>query len=411
MSSFGWLDYSDHERRQAMEVIDLFREEETRDELGLGTIRDPLADLLFPGTSTIQTRARYFFFVPWVYADLERRRVPAGEFEHQLRRVQGKLRGALVDGGNETGVIGYRAGLHVQRLPSSVYWAGLRRWGILRYSGSEADFAWSVERLRQRVSNVAVPDGSESNDATPAMWDPHLPTAPKDLFEEVSFALSETEADYVVERVAERFPQSLLAHLLLTDQRVDDVSEFAWEMEWSAAPTRDVVLAVEHARNFSEAMHGAALLYNLLLGEAKPGGEHIGHYREQLDQWAGNLLARRSAFATWNRTDFWQLVLTSGGRTPLRTRQFVDGWLDLVFGQSGIANVAESLVARALITDRERQLKRRRARIGNARAIETWSGAAGSAQLDYRWNRPVKAMINDVLLARAPRARGASGRA
>ena len=30
-----------------MEVIDLFGEDETRDELGLGTIRDGFADLLF----------------------------------------------------------------------------------------------------------------------------------------------------------------------------------------------------------------------------------------------------------------------------------------------------------------------------------------------------------------------------
>lgn len=58
MVSLTWLDYSEQERRQAMEVIDLFREEETRDELGLGTIRDAFADLLFAGTSTIQTRAR-----------------------------------------------------------------------------------------------------------------------------------------------------------------------------------------------------------------------------------------------------------------------------------------------------------------------------------------------------------------
>ena len=45
MSSLTWLDYSERERCHAMEVIDLFREDDTRDELGLGTIRDPLSDL------------------------------------------------------------------------------------------------------------------------------------------------------------------------------------------------------------------------------------------------------------------------------------------------------------------------------------------------------------------------------
>ncbi len=59
-SSLTWLDYSDQQRRQMLDVIHLFAEQTTRDELGLGSVRDALADLLFPGTSTIQTRARYF---------------------------------------------------------------------------------------------------------------------------------------------------------------------------------------------------------------------------------------------------------------------------------------------------------------------------------------------------------------
>ncbi|MGB6753954.1 MAG: DUF6361 family protein [Xanthobacteraceae bacterium] len=55
MSSFVWLDYSERERRKMLDVVDLFKEHETRDELGLAAIRDQL----FPGTSTIMTRARY----------------------------------------------------------------------------------------------------------------------------------------------------------------------------------------------------------------------------------------------------------------------------------------------------------------------------------------------------------------
>ena len=41
-----------------------FQEKESRDELGLGSVRDSFADQLFPGTSTIQTRLRYTLFVP-----------------------------------------------------------------------------------------------------------------------------------------------------------------------------------------------------------------------------------------------------------------------------------------------------------------------------------------------------------
>ena len=43
----------------------------TLDELGIGPIRDTIADTLFPGTSTIQTRARYFLFIPWILQKAE----------------------------------------------------------------------------------------------------------------------------------------------------------------------------------------------------------------------------------------------------------------------------------------------------------------------------------------------------
>src|SRR3954452_19075813 len=132
-STFTWLDYSEAERRKMLDVIALFREKDTRDELGVGSVRDAFADTFFPGTSTIQTRARYFLFVPWMYRELEWKRTPSRVAADKARALQGRLRDALIKGGEEIGVIGFRAGLHVQRLPASVYWFGLRRWGILRF--------------------------------------------------------------------------------------------------------------------------------------------------------------------------------------------------------------------------------------------------------------------------------------
>ncbi|MCY4528435.1 MAG: DUF6361 family protein [Chloroflexi bacterium] len=60
------MDSSEHERRSVMELVSALNEPGTLDELGIGTIRDTIADTLFPGTSTIQTRARYFLFIPWI---------------------------------------------------------------------------------------------------------------------------------------------------------------------------------------------------------------------------------------------------------------------------------------------------------------------------------------------------------
>ncbi|NHB84268.1 hypothetical protein G7085_05605 [Tessaracoccus sp. HDW20] len=48
------------------EIVELFMDRESRDELGIGVIRDTIADGLFPGTSTLLTRARYLLFIPGV---------------------------------------------------------------------------------------------------------------------------------------------------------------------------------------------------------------------------------------------------------------------------------------------------------------------------------------------------------
>ena len=61
MSVFGWIDFSPSDRALVKEAIAGMKEEGTLDELGIGQIRDAFADLLFPGFSTIQTRAKYHF--------------------------------------------------------------------------------------------------------------------------------------------------------------------------------------------------------------------------------------------------------------------------------------------------------------------------------------------------------------
>ena len=71
MSALTWLDSSERERRSVLELVSALTEPGTLDELGIGTIRDTIADRLFPGTSTIQTRARYFLFIPWILQIVE----------------------------------------------------------------------------------------------------------------------------------------------------------------------------------------------------------------------------------------------------------------------------------------------------------------------------------------------------
>lgn len=62
----GWIDFSKADRDKVLDVINLLQEEGAVDELGIGIIRDWFANIFFLGTSTIQTRAKYFLIVPYV---------------------------------------------------------------------------------------------------------------------------------------------------------------------------------------------------------------------------------------------------------------------------------------------------------------------------------------------------------
>ena len=87
-ATLTWLDLTASDRDKMRRVLDLFKEQGTLDEMGLGSLRDALSDALFPGTSSIQTRLRYVLFIPWLYRRLEDRRVRAGEVRQAARRAE-----------------------------------------------------------------------------------------------------------------------------------------------------------------------------------------------------------------------------------------------------------------------------------------------------------------------------------
>lgn len=400
MSSFTWLDYSERERQQVMEVIDLFRDEDTRDELGIGTIRDTLADLLFPGTSTVQTRLRYFLFVPWVLGELERRKIASHDAPRWTRKLQGRLCDALLTDEEVEGVIGARAGQHVQRLPSNVYWNGLGVWGIRLYPGSEAAYYQSLDGLyeRKRTSRGSA-DDEVGDDTALVTWDPALPSPPEELMEATEFELTEPEADYLTDRIRRRAPDSLLRELIDRSVWADDGISFPWDHSAADGLPPPLADTLDHARNFSELIHGAALLYNLMLAEEARWEKLVADYHDRLALWWDGTVARAAAFELWDQRAFWQLLAQAGGRITPHTRSFVDMWREVFDASNRLESLTNSSRVRQFVTHRERRLKGKRARLGNPHMLETWRGQSGTAQLDYRWNRPVKGYLNDLAIA------------
>src|SRR6478735_3076569 len=128
-SQIAWLDSTPEEQQAARELIAMFSDKESRDELGIGPIRDAFSDLLFPGTSVLQTRARYYLFVPWCYRTPDLNRLTGSALRDRGRGNERALIKAMRSSGvtDKAGLIGARAGVNVRNLPSDVYWNGMVR--------------------------------------------------------------------------------------------------------------------------------------------------------------------------------------------------------------------------------------------------------------------------------------------
>ena len=68
----GWIDFSKTERSKVLSVLELLSQKGTLDELGIAPVRDGFSNIFFPGTSTIQTHAKYFLIIPYALRDLEK---------------------------------------------------------------------------------------------------------------------------------------------------------------------------------------------------------------------------------------------------------------------------------------------------------------------------------------------------
>ncbi len=399
-STFSWLDYSERDRRSMLDVIRLFQEKDTRDELGIGNIRDAFADLLFPGTSTIQTRARYLLFVPWMYQQLEIQRVRSTDIATVARRYELSLIEALMSTTDTIGVIGAVARSGLKRLPSNIYWQGLGRLRIRLFEGSQDQYQRSLDAFYKATGSrrTSVDEGEALEHPVLKNWHSGLPPVPEHFPKQATFKLTWEEASYLRERIRVSAPDSLFALLVDQSWEPEDV-DAPWEHSRYSEFPRVVQTQLDHARYFGEIIYGAALLYNLMLaekGKHGTGEEWRAKYVGALAIWAREIEIRKAALMDWDRTEFWRVIDAQPSLVGAATRSFVDDWIDLVLAPGGASVIASNASARALIHARERALKRGLARLDNPRALELWTGEAGTKPLRYRWPTAAQ-FVNDIL--------------
>ena len=401
-STFGWLDSSEQERRTVLELVSALNEPGTLDELGIGTVRDTIAETLFPGTSTIQTRARYFLFIPWIMEMAE-----SGSSQHvaeRARRLQLQLCNTLdrTHGAND-GVIGRQSGAALQRWPLSIYWPGLVKWGICRHLGSSQSYFEDRRRPSTwQLVNRALEDpveGSrdEATDGSRGNW-ASIPSPPPSFPKVASFALTPEEGRYLQERVSLAHPQSYLAHILQEGTATDTgTAAYPWDHPALDTAPGSVQAWLNDARLLSLVHRGATLQYNLMLAQALDHNEGIEGYLNDLTGWAKALALAEVDLRRWDRSAMWDRLLEKNPRLRTRTLEFVDRWYTLVSTPRTVP-IWELKEAQSLIRDREHALKGGRALLTYAEARDRRRGYPTSARLEFRWGQ-VQRITADILSA------------
>ncbi len=278
----GWIDFSKEQRNKVISVINLLSEPEAVDELGIGIIRDGFANIFFPGTSTVQTRAKYFVLVPYILNDLEHKKgMTADKMLNSLNEQELDLIDVLKKGG-EKGVIGELSGKKLKRKPSDIYWNGIRTYGI--FTGGKMSLS-NYARLSNLVKDKQQKtkeqgslnykddetDGDDLNAVSSefsGFW--KLPDYPVDWKEELSIKLSYEEAKFLKNQIGLSCPDSILGYVLknnysdfLMFESFDDIEGMI-----NLFP-ENIKSDYLMAKEFADFILGAHLRYNVILSKGE----------------------------------------------------------------------------------------------------------------------------------------------
>lgn len=385
-------------------VLAAVKDKATLDELGIGQLRDLYSELLFPGFSTIQTRSRYFLAVAKILRDwadqtpAARRRMPLAIYLHEQ---ENKLTRHLVDsyealGRKPKGVIGHtvvdKGG--VQRRPSSTYWSGLQKFGIVRRDQSLVEFCREWGADGQFADRVSADEGLDDEEHSPTdVLRP--PDSKGDWRKGLTLDLTKDEAIFLAGcfKVGGQRGIAVTGQLLQTKQvpaalRCEDFEAFAaWARSNSRLDPRCAEL-VTKAWRFSLFVEGAHIVFNRLMAARLQHAPLKQSTLRKWDEWREKSKKERvfhlGAVAEWT-----SVLAFSDHPVSLKCEDFLDQWNQAISEGWSFARLENLVERRALDTKDSRSLLRRTSGLSrNAK----WFGMEA---LDFRWGT-ARRMLRDI---------------
>lgn len=388
----GWIDFSKEDRQKALDVISLLSEQGAVDELGIGIVRDAFANYFFPGTSTIQTRAKYFLIVPYILRDAVDGRY-GKDVNRILRAIDTEEKECgiklLESNPKAEGVIGTRVLPKgwVARKPSDIYWNGIRTYGIFcDYGLSIPEYVSLAVKLNTQKSSAKLgnrndeaeeneKDDSDAGDImNVSFW--NLPIYYDNWRDNLTIELTNEEALYLDKQIQKGAKGSLLEYVLKNRIDMNKYEDFvSMAADLSEKVEEKLSYMMKLACEFNNLVYMARVRFNVMLSEEE----------------------NEVAVSEWDRL-----------KPQVKRRANVD--LSAVFHELELHNPGTYLflsklqeafkaldidAADELIKKRERQLKGiNRAKLNRTKEFDH-SKWVGGGELDYRFSN-ARRIINDI---------------
>lgn len=408
MATIGWIDFSPKDRSRVGSVLDLLKPEGMVDELGLGTIRDSISNQLFPGISTIQTRAKYFFIIPYILRDYQllsftqkKNKTASKYLEEREYEIMWYLaeKYNFLDGNGVIGITKHKPE-KIARRPSAIYWNGIYTYQFIDTRGlSSEEYLSLITRLSfESLLSVKQVYGDEKGDDLDAGYEDFfrikVPQNP-DWLQDLNLELNKAEAEFFEDRIISISKGKLISELLLNErlwqnfkksEKFMDFAKFAARasltvQKESLIGLKDIIIL---AHDFSELMHGAHIVYNCLLQKKIFNKDY---FEENWAKWLQNLHSSMIDFRSFDPDKLF--ILPSHTRDA--TIHFIKKWW--ILAKNNFNNISER---DDIVINQEAIVKGSKARLRWNKFDDVRENSwLGINYFDYRFNQ-AKTILNDI---------------
>lgn len=399
----GYITFNSEERQRVMKVLQMVRDQNAIDELGLGRIRDAFANEMFPGMSTLQRRAKYFAVLPSLYHEATKmnyrnpQEVRKQIIHWEIRLTEMLINGCGISDEKMTGITGSSTleaakrdeTKYVKYDPTYIYQNGMRLYGMIRGNVSLEKLIFDQSVLRkkypERYTNLDTSSDAEEQFGIKQVFVTCGEAYDFENGDKLPIQLTYKEAAFLKNHIetSHNSKDSLLAYLLKNEI---DVKPYFADFEKTKSIMdnlpehfqRQYKLAL-HFSNWAKYMHlRYRYLFALGNGNIEDKNSWEGQMKNLLDD-HNEILDEQWMYEVLQYVD--NLVLEP------TVKQFCMEAAILLY-----ENKQKELDE--LIKKREKRIKGKRHKIDNPKYINYSMG--NPSTMSFRWNEIVHQVITDI---------------